>query len=140
MIRKAAANDVEGVYHLINLLEKCEFPKTQFFSVYNEILQNESHCIFLYENENEILGIAHLRIENQLHHCGRVAEIMELIVDDSCRSKGIGTKLFHAVCNYAKERCCTQIEVASNCSRTRAHTFYQKKGMRPSHYKFTMLP
>ncbi len=139
MIRKAAAGDVEKVYHLINLLEGCEFPKIQFVSIYNEILQNQSHRIFLYETENEVLGIAHLRIENQLHHCGKVAEIMELIVGDSCRSKGIGTMLFNAMCSCAKESCCTQIEVTSNCSRIRAHKFYQKKGMRRSHYKFTML-
>ncbi len=138
MIRKAVAGDVEKVYHLINLLEGCEFSKIQFISVYNEILLDKSHCIFLFEIKKEVLGIAHMRIENQLHHCGKVAEIMELIVGDSCRSKGIGTMLFQAMCNYAKECCCTQIEVASNCSRTRAHTFYQKKGMTRSHYKFTM--
>ncbi|MGN0620731.1 MAG: GNAT family N-acetyltransferase [Porcipelethomonas sp.] len=138
MIRKAVPEDMDIVYKLISELEECEFPKSEFKQIYDEILDNRHHCILLYENNSEVMGILHLRLENQLHHCGRTAEIMELIILDGHRSEGIGSSLIDAAYKYAMINSCVSLEVTSNCKRTGAHIFYKKNGMELSHYKFTM--
>lgn len=80
-----------------------------------------------------------LRFEEQLHHADWIAEIMEFVVDPSCRSKGIGAGMFEEVCRIARERDCSQIEVACNQLRTDTHRFYLRHGMKNYHYKFSLL-
>ncbi len=137
MIRKAVPEDVYIVYQLISELEECEFPESEFRQIFDEILNSSHHCIFLYENNSEIMGLLHLRLENQLHHCGKTAEIMELIIKNGYRSEGIGGSLFNAAFEYAVKQNCVIFEVTSNRKRADAHRFYQKNGMEHSHYKFT---
>lgn len=129
--------DADIVYRLISELEKCEFPECEFRQIFDKILNSSHHCIFLYENSSEVIGLLHLRLENQLHHCGKTAEIMELIIKDGHRSEGIGSSLFNAAFEYAVKQDCVSFEVTSNCKRTEAHRFYQKNGMELTHFKFT---
>lgn len=137
MIRKAVPEDADIVYQLISDLEECEFPESEFRQIFDEILISSHHCIFLYENNSEVMGLLHLRLENQLHHCGKTAEIMELIIKDGHRSEGIGGSLFNAASEYAVKQKCVIFEVTSNRKRTDAHRFYQKNSMELTHYKFT---
>lgn len=137
MIRRAYKRDFESVYQMINTLEACEFSKDKFMCVFEEIMSSKHCIIFLFEQDHEVLGMLHLRMENQLHHCDKIAEIMELIVHEGYRSEGIGKQLLSAACNYAKSCSCIQIEVTSNCKRKNAHCFYLKNDMQQTHYKFT---
>lgn len=137
MIRKAVSKDADIVYQLISELEECEFPESEFRQIFDEILNSSHHCIFLYENNSGVMGLLHLRIENQLHHCGKTAEIMELIIKEGYRSEGIGSLLINAAFEYAVKQNSVIFEVTSNRKRSDAHRFYQKNGMDLSHYKFT---
>ncbi len=114
------------------LLDKDEFKK-----IYLEHLKNGNTPILVYEQDHEILGIMSLRIEDQLHHCAKVAEIMELAVKEGNRSKGIGKELFDAACQRAQNDGCIQIEVCCNQLRSKAHHFYEREGMHKFHYKFS---
>lgn len=138
MIRKAVPEDVSAVYQLISDLEECEFPESEFKQIFDEILNSSHHCILLYENNSEVLGLLHLRLENQLHHCGKTAEIIELIIQYDHRSEGIGGLLFNAALEFAAKQNCVVFEVTSNRKRADAHRFYQKNGMDLTHFKFTM--
>jgi PhnO protein len=137
VVRKAVPEDADIVYQLISELEECEFPESEFRQIFDEILNSSHHCIFIYENNSGVMGLLHLRIENQLHHCGKTAEIMELIIKNGYRSEGIGGSLFDAAFKYAVKQNCVIFEVTSNRKRAYAHRFYQKNGMELSHYKFT---
>ena len=137
MIRKAVPEDMDIVYKLISELEECEFPESEFKQIYDEILNSRQHCVFLYEKNSKGMGLLHLRLENQLHHCGRTAEIIELIIEESHRSEGIGRSLINAAFKYAVKQNCKIIEVTSNRKRTAAHRFYQKNDMELTHFKFT---
>lgn len=136
MIRKAVPEDINIVHRLISDLEECEFPESEFRQIFDEILNSSHHCILLYENSTEVIGLLHLRLENQLHHCGKTAEIMELIIQEGHRSEGIGGSLIKAAFEYAVKQDCVIFEVTSNRKRTDAHRFYQKNGMELTHYKF----
>lgn len=139
MIREAGQKDMEAVYHLICLLEEQEFDKNAFIEVYMELLKDGKHHFLIYEEDENVCGFIHMREEKQLHHISNVAEVMELIVAPGMRSAGIGKKLLTHVCEMAKESGCTQIEVASNRIRKKAHAFYEREGLKNTHYKFSMI-
>ena len=138
MIRVSEEKDEAIIYQFMCELEQAAFDKGAFARVYKEILEDSKHRIFLYCEGGKVLGILHLRVEAQLHHAADIAEIMELVVADGCRSKGVGKQLFRQACKVAEEWGCIQIEVASNQKRARAHQFYEREGMKNQHYKFSM--
>ena len=121
MIRKAVPEDMDIVYKLISELEECEFPESEFKQIYDEILNSRQHCVFLYEKNSKVMGLLHLRLENQLHHCGRTAEIIELIIEESHRSEGIGRSLINAAFKYAVKQNCKIIV------KEQLHTAFTKK-------------
>jgi len=97
MIRRAVQADLPEIYQLICALEETAFPKEIFTWGYDAILANSSHLLLVAEEQGKVQGVLHLRMEFQLHHCDRIAEIMELIVSPAARSKGVGKALITAV-------------------------------------------
>lgn len=137
MYRKASLNDVEGIYSLMCNLESTDLPFEAFYSIYCEQLDSAySYCLVCVQND-AILAVLNLRFERQLHHCARIAEIMEFVVDPSCRNQGIGKDMLEKASQIAKEHGCSQIEAACNQRRTDTHRFYLREGMNRSHYKFS---
>lgn len=139
MIRFAEWKDAGAVYSLIGEMEQSELNKSEFEAVFREQLQSSNFFCWLSEEDGVILGCLNLRIEAQLHHTAKVAEIMELAVRGENRSKGIGTRLFDHACREAKKAGCAQIEVCCNMLRERTHVFYERQGMNRYHYKFSLL-
>ena len=124
MIRLAVSADQPEIYSLICALEETSFPQEMFAWGFYTMLSSASHLL-------------HLRMEFQLHHCGTVAEIMELIVSREVRSKGIGAALLKAAREQAIQHHCIQFEVTSNQKRKQAHRFYQREGLEQTHIKMT---
>ena len=57
--------------------------------------------------------------------------IDDLCVDENCRGQKIGTKLYKAVCKYAKMRKCYNVTLnVWSCNET-AMKFYESLGMKP---------
>ncbi len=137
MIRKAMATDFPAVYRLICELEETTFPEEIFFWGYEAVTADPNHTVFVAVIADQVVGVLHLRMEFQLHHCRKIAEIMELVVDINCRSMGIGKQLLTAAEAEAREHHCQQIEVTSNQKRVLAHQFYQREGMEKTHCKLT---
>lgn len=135
MIRQAVRADLSAVYQLICALEETAFPMELFTWGYDAMTANPNHVLLVADNGNGVVGVLHLRMEFQLHHCGKVAEIMELVVDAKYRSQGIGKQLLAAAETVAREHHCQTLEVTSNQKRKKAHEFYQQKGMQNTHYK-----
>ena len=138
MIRRAVQADLPEIYQLICALEETAFPKEIFTWGYDAILADSSHLLLVAEEQGKVQGVLHLRMEFQLHHCDRIAEIMELIVSPAARSKGVGKALITAVKEQALLHHCVQIEVTSNQKRTNAHRFYQREGLTLTHVKLTL--
>lgn len=138
MIRNACENDCERIYDLICEMrgEKLDFP--MFAKIYSFQIHNDNYAHFVYEHNGEVVGIIAIRLEYQLHHAARVAEIMELAVKDGFRSQGIGKRLFTVAREYSIANNAVILEVASGKARTGAHCFYEKNGMTVSHFKMTV--
>ena len=135
--RKATLMDCEKVYSLICDLEAKDLPFEKFRKIYCEQLNSKHYYCLLGENDNNLLAVLNLRFEEQLHHTECIAEIMEFVVDASCRSQGIGKQMLEKAFQISESYGCTQIEVACNQRRTNTHRFYLREGLNNSHYKFS---
>jgi GNAT superfamily N-acetyltransferase len=56
------------------------------------------------------------------------AEVAGLVVDASCRSRGIGAMLMARTEEWAREHGCAAVTLRSNVIRERAHRFYERLG------------
>lgn len=137
MIRKAEIKDETAILQLLDELEETKFSEERFHELYLKDLQDERHHCFVYEENDQILGMIHLQQLHPWHHHKEVMEIMELIVDPHFRSKRVGAQLFDYAQKFALKENCEQIELATNQKRKRAHAFYEKHGMVQSHYSYT---
>lgn len=137
MFRKAELNDCLKLYQLICDMESKQLPWERFSEIYQKQLKDPDYDCLVYEQDGKVLGVLNLRFEEQLHHSERIAEIMEFVLDGTVRKQGVGKKMLATACQRAKERGCTQIEVACNQLRTDTHRFYLREGMHNFHYKFS---
>jgi len=134
----AKLTDIRDIYDLICDLENTKLDYDKFLQVFKKYLEEDRFFCIVAEHCGTVIGCLNLRIEYQLHHTAKIAEILELAVMDKYRSKGVGSELFKKASQIAKDNDCLQIEVCCNQLRTRAHNFYEKQGMSKFHYKFTM--
>lgn len=135
-IRKAVSEDEPFVYDLMCELEDTAFERIVFQNLYTQLLGSPADCLLVALKAGKPAGFLHLRMEGQLHHCQKVAEILELIVDQDSRGQKIGEALLKAAFVTAKENGCSQIELTSNQKRTDAHRFYRSHRMEQTHVKF----
>jgi PhnO protein len=138
MIRQANAQDLKAIFDLLVYLEQTEVPKVDFEVAYMKNLADEHIFYFVKELDNQILGFISLHIQYLLHHTGKVGEVQELVVNPIYQGQGIGEELFSKVCEVAKYYDCVNLEVTCNQKRIAAHEFYQKRGMKQTHYKFVL--
>ncbi len=137
-IRKSTLQDCESVYGLICEMEAKVLPFEAFKEIYARQQTDADYVCLVCVEDGRVVGCINLRMEYQLHHAGRICEIMELAVAGDCRCGGLGTRLFKSACECAKQEGCIQIEVCCNQLRMRTHKFYQVQGMHNFHYKFSM--
>jgi len=138
MFRRSILADCESIYKLICQLENTVLPYEGFEKTYFEQLHSGKYISLVYESEGAVKAFINVRCENQLHHAGKIAEIMEFIVSPECRHSGLGAKMFGEAARLAKEEGCSQIEVACNQLRRDTHRFYERAGMNNFHFKFSM--
>ncbi|MBQ8515451.1 MAG: GNAT family N-acetyltransferase [Ruminococcus sp.] len=119
-------------------MEDEKLPETEFAYGYEAMSDDQNHVILVAELNGQVVGTLHMRMEYQLHHAARIAEIMELAVLDGFRSQGIGRQLLAAASETARKCLCEQLEVGSHKKRVCAHRFYQRESMKKTHDKFTL--
>lgn len=77
-IRESNADDCKAVYALICSMEEKQLPPTEFEKIYNAQQKDDSCLCLVCEQEGKVVGCLNLRMEYQLHHAAKIAEIMEL--------------------------------------------------------------
>jgi GNAT superfamily N-acetyltransferase len=55
-------------------------------------------------------------------------EVSGLVVDERCRSRGVGLRLLERAEQWAREKGCRAVHLRSNVIRGRAHAFYERHG------------
>lgn len=137
-VRMATAEDAPAVHRLVCELEQQTFDYDTFRERFISQLENPAMHCFILELDGTSAGYLNMRIDRHLHHACPTAEIIEFIVDDTTRGKGIGAKMFACARNLAVEQGCELIELASKLTRVDAHRFYERQGMTKTHAHLTM--
>ncbi|RRJ31190.1 GNAT family N-acetyltransferase [Halocatena pleomorpha] len=88
----------------------------------------------LYENET-LLAVANCSVQRVLHH-QRHAWIHDLVVDETHRSAGYGTRLLSFVEQWARDHDCAYVALAGTLDNEMAHQFYESNGMNRWGYVF----
>ncbi len=90
-----------------------------------------------YLTDGEVKAVAGFRISEWLAG-GRYLEVEDLVAKSGERSKGYGGELFDWLVARAKENGCSQVRLVSRVTRTDAHRFYLRKGMKLEAHYFSM--
>ena len=141
MIRKATCEDRDAAWQLVCTLEERELDHETFAHTFAEQQADGRHVTLVWSEDAPhapIQALMNMRIEMQLHHAAKIAEIQELVVDPSLRGRGVGKKLFAAACEAAQAAGCVRIELVTNQRRHGAHRFYEREGMQQTHYGYTL--
>ncbi len=75
------------------------------------------------------MGLASVYLDLPFIRFGRRCWLQDLVVTSSHRSRGIGGLLLDAATDWARQRGCTHLELASGAGRKDAHRFYLSQGM-----------
>lgn len=137
MIRKAEPRDIERVLELMRELEQSPIDEEGLREIYMANLAASDVHYMVCDFDGKVCGFISLHIQKLLHHAANIAEVQELIVEESKRGRGIGRALFASAEAIAEKESCAQIEVCCNINRLNSHAFYRAMGMQNRHYKFS---
>lgn len=136
MFRKATREDFEDVYALMCVLEETCFNSEAMYAIFQKQCEDPQYYALVYDDGQSVKGVLNMRFEYQLHHCDKIAEILEFVILEDCRNLGIGKQMLQEAIRIAEEKQCAQIELDSNQKRLAAHRFYERNGFVKTHYKF----
>jgi len=90
------------------------------------LVSNDHHAVFVAEDEG-VAGWIHVSTTESLESA-LFAEIRGLVVTESHRGAGIGTRLVWEAEKWAEEKRIPRLRVRTNVVRLEAHVFYRKLG------------
>lgn len=94
-----------------------------------QILKEAAHSVLVAERKGRITGYIEVFPFRTIGSDPRM-EIASLVVDESCRSQGVGRLLMHYAEEWARSRGFREVGLRSNVIRERAHRFYEDLGYR----------
>lgn len=100
-----------------------DFLKLYSAWIHNSIYDTYADEVFGYVLYGKVAGLVTVKI-----HEKDLAVIGLIGIDESARGKGIGTKLMERAEQYARERQCNKVQVATQKSNEHACKFYLKNG------------
>ncbi|KAB1198535.1 MULTISPECIES: GNAT family N-acetyltransferase [Haloferax] len=91
-----------------------------------EWIGDDEYSLFGGFVDGELVGVAGVLVTHLLHH-SRHAWLYDLVVDESHRSEGYGTLLVEFIEQWADERECEYVILASPREKERVHQYYQNQ-------------
>ena len=134
-IRMAAAEDLESIVHLFGQLGYSTEPE-KVEKQLQALRCGASGQALVSEERGSTVGVAIVHIMKPLHVEGSWALLSALVVDDKCRSSGVGAQLLAAAEQFAVQHDCSHLELSSSTARTRAHIFYERNGYKEQRMRF----
>ena len=137
-IRPATAADEAAVLALIEELFEPPGGRPKGYSPergregFRHAVQHPEADVLLAVDGDTIVGLASVYADFLSIRYGKRCWLQDLVVTASRRSEGIGALLLAAAADWARERGCTHLELASGAGRRDAHRFYLSQGMAQS--------
>ena len=111
------------------------------FDQFKEMVENEDMITILAEENDKVIGICMVSMRARTCMVKRRTAYMEdLCVDEACRGKGIGKKLFSYAKDQAVKMGAERLDLMVWDFNENARKFYESMGMKPQRYIYeTML-
>ena len=104
--------------------DRGEIPEEWF----NDLIKSDTHDMLLaIDDQDKIVGIATLSIIMG-PIVRKIAYLEDFVTDVSVRGQGVGSQLWDAMLDWAREKGCTELCFTSGHGREAAQAFYQKRG------------
>mgnify|MGYP001556641891 FL=1 len=141
IIEKATTADIPALAKLLSELfnQEEEFtpdPQAQTKGLTKIITHPEIGNVILARKEEKVVGMVNLLFSVSTALGKRVALLEDMIITQSTRQAGIGTKLLTEAISYAKAEGCKRITLLTDTTNIDAQRFYKKQGFALS----TMVP
>lgn len=135
-IRAATERDIESLCSLVQELKGSSISHTDMQNRLQFVQISPFDFLYVYEEEENILGLLGFRIRENLEDVTRYGEISIISVDSDARRKGIGQYLMGYAEQLAKEHNCIGTWLVSGLQRQEAHPFYKQLGYEVNGYRF----
>lgn len=136
IFREFDRDDICGICELINCELGYSVSVDDLALRIKQMLYDRHYCIFVAENNNEVIAFIGMHIGLAFEYSGKIARIIALAVKKEYHRQGIGTKLLQTAESYLKENYVELIAVNSGLHRIEAHRFYEKQGFYKKGYRF----
>jgi GNAT superfamily N-acetyltransferase len=137
-IRTAVAEDIPRILELYQQLSfnPGDYVKPSVADCRHVLRRMEKYpgySLLVAEEDGQVVGTTVFAIlPGFAHRTSPFAVIEYVVVDEKCRSKGIGKLLMEYCTQLAKEAGCYKIMLTSDKRRKRAHKFYESLDFEPS--------
>lgn len=137
-IRSATGDDFDGVFPLFRQLwPNKQLDREELKNVFLRGVESPTDELFCAVLGGAVIGFCAYAIVNNLWQEGRISYIYAMVVDESHRGKGYGTRLIHAAIEKSRQQGLKRVELDSGFQREQAHQFYEKLGFEKRAYLFS---
>jgi GNAT superfamily N-acetyltransferase len=125
-IRPMRAGDAEAVAVLAGQLG---YPSStqEVHERMRHVLGRDDAAALVAEDAGRVIAWLHVEMRRSLV-ADHEAQVMALVVDEACRSRGIGAAMMAAAEDWARRQGADRLRVGSRVTRTDAHRFYERLG------------
>ena len=126
--------EIESTYPLMKQLRQ-HISLEQFLNIYNQAHKSDGYNIYGYIDTEKtsqqtdhvrVVGLMGVRILYDYVH-GRHLYIDDLVVDETCRSQGVGKKLLDYAEDLAKKFDCTGLRLCTGVENKDGMRFYERE-------------
>lgn len=139
IFREFDCDDILGICELINCELGYNAAENDLSLRIKQMRDDKNYCIFVAENNNEVIAFIGVHIGLAFEYSGKIARIIAFAVKKEFQRQGIGTKLLQMAEPYLKEAHVELIAVNSGIHRVEAHRFYEKQGFYKKGYSFAKI-
>lgn len=135
--------DIENFDSLFYLFEQLwpqkKINKDSLRKAYNYGIESNSDYYLCVQKDNKLVGFCALAIVNNLWQEGVISYIYAMVIDESLRGAGIGSKLISEAVKLSRQFGCKRVELDSSFQREKAHKFYEKLGFEKRAFLFSKI-
>jgi GNAT superfamily N-acetyltransferase len=107
--------------------------------VFARVIATPTKQYFCAMDGEHVVGLGAVSFKDNLWQEGVIAYVEELVVDEDCRGRGIGSQLLEHLIALARERGCRRIELDSGFHRPDAHRLYERHGLEKRAFLFSRV-
>ena len=138
-VRPAARTDLPALLVLLQQLYAIEkdfvFDSIKQAAGLEMIIDSVTGQVFVAETEDEIVGMCLAQVIISTAVGGKSAWVEDVVVRDSCRGFGVGSKIMEAVDNWAKENGIDRLQLLADRDNEPALKFYLKRSWQEMNMK-----